>query len=234
MQITRKNSVKYVGALFLSVILFTTCRHLPEAVDPGTALPGSTGRTCSVDSVYFANDILPLINSTCAMSGCHDAVTRKEEVQLTNYTTIMQYVVPGDAGNSKINKVILKWGNERMPPPPKPALTADQIAKIQKWIKQGALNNACDRCDTIDFKFSTAVSPILQGKCQGCHNASLLSGGVDLSTYPGVKAAALSGKLYNSLTWTSGTSPMPKTGFKIPECEITQIKKWIDSGTPNN
>jgi len=224
----------YLNILLLS-LLFFTCKHQPpETIDPISGIPGSTGRPCSNDSVYFANDILPLLNSSCALTGCHNAITKEGDVQLTDYTSIKKEVVPGWASKSKLYEVIIETGKDRMPPSPMPAFTADQIAKVKKWIDQGAKNNACDRCDTVNFKYSTAIKPLMESKCQGCHNASNPGGGIDLSTYAGANAVALNGKLYNSVNWVSGFSPMPKGAIKMPACEINQIKKWIDAGSLNN
>ena len=219
---------------FLATIFWIACKHtLPEPLDPGNPTNGS-GRQCNVDSVYFTNDILPLLGSNCAMSGCHDATSRQNGVVLTNYTNIMKEVDAGRASNSKLYKILIEKDQDRMPPLPKSALTADQLAKIRTWINQGAKNNYCDRCDTTNSKFSTAISPILQSRCQGCHNPSNLSGGIDLSTYPGAASVGLNGKLYGTVNHTTGYSPMPKSANKIPDCEIKQIKKWIDAGVPNN
>jgi len=231
-------SLGFIALLF--IIAINSCKHepppIPENGNPGGIIgaPGSIGRACSPDSVYFANEISPLITSTCAMAGCHDAITHKEGVNLTTYSNIMKYVIAGNAASSKLYKEIIKTGSERMPPAPMPAWTADQKAKLQKWINQGAKNNACDACDTTDFKYSTAIKTLMANKCQGCHNPASLGGNVDLSTYAGVKASALSGKLYGSITWAAGISAMPKGGVKMPDCEIKQVKKWIDAGTPNN
>ncbi|MFT3844667.1 MAG: hypothetical protein QM725_06420 [Lacibacter sp.] len=241
-QLKRKVSVNLiVTGIIVVIISFTinSCKHQIPVTDtnnPGglTGTPGSTGRTCSTDSVYFANEIFPLVSSTCAMSGCHDAVTHKDGVNLTTYANIMKYVVPGNASNSKLYKEIVKTGSERMPPPPMAAWTSDQVAKLAKWINQGAANNVCDKCDTTDYKYSTAIKTIMQNKCQGCHNPALLGGNIDLSTYTGVKASIANGKLYGSITWASGFSGMPKGGVKMPDCQIVQIKKWIDAGSPNN
>ena len=60
-----------------------------------------------------------------------------------------------------------------------PAWTTEQITKLRTWINQGARNNACDRCDTTDYKFSTAIKPLLQNKCQGCHNPASKGGNID-------------------------------------------------------
>jgi hypothetical protein len=207
----------------------------PASGNPGglSGVPGTTGRACSPDSVYFANDIYPLISSTCAMSGCHDARTRADGVDLSNYAGILREVSPGRPTNSELYKEIVKTGSERMPPPPMPAWTAAQVALLNKWITQGAKNNACDRCDTLDFKYSTALKNIVSAKCQGCHNPSNKSGNIDLSTYAGLKAVTTNGRLYGSVTWSTGYSKMPPA-LKLPDCEIRQIKKWIDAGAPNN
>ncbi len=232
----------FAALLFVTLIvtILYSCKHeIPQTPDSGlpggvSGLPGSVGKPCSPDSVYFANSIFPLISSTCAMTGCHDAASHADGVVLTTYNNIMKYVVAGNAGNSKLYKVIIRTDNERMPPPPAPAWTSEQKAALQKWINQGAKNNACDKCDTVDFKYSTAIKTIMQNKCQGCHNPASLGGAVDLSTYNGVKASAQTGKLYGSVIWSSGVSAMPKGGIKLPDCEITQIRKWIEAGMQNN
>lgn len=229
-----------IGIIAFGIIFaINSCKHQIPVIDNGnpggvSGIPGSTGKTCSTDSVYFANEIFPLISSTCAMSGCHDATTQKEGVNLSTYANIMRYVVPGSATSSKLYREIVKTGSERMPPPPMAAWTSDQVAKLTKWINQGAANNACDKCDTTDYKYSTAIKTLMQNKCQGCHNPALLGGNIDLSTYTGVKAVAVNGKLYGSITWTTGFSAMPKGGIKMADCEISQVKKWIDAGSPNN
>ena len=116
-----------------------------------------------------------------------------------------------------------------------PALTAAQKTLIAKWITQGAKNNNCTgRCDTAIFTFTGAVKSLMDNKCVGCHNPSSLGGNIDLSTYNGVKAVALNGKLYGSVAQQSGYSSMPKNGFKLSDCEIGQIQKWISAGSLNN
>lgn len=237
-----KNNFFYLAILLVSGIwLLNACRHeLPIPVPGGGA--GGTGgggypptSTCSPDSVYFVNQVMPIISSNCTMSGCHDNITHADGVNLTTYTNIMKYVRVGDAANSKLYKVIIKTGNDRMPPPPMPALTTTQKTLIQKWINQGAKNNSCiGSCDTTVFTYSGAVKPIMDAKCAGCHNPANLGGNIDVSTYNAVKVVALNGKLYGSVAHQPGYSPMPKNSAKLSDCEIRQIQKWIGAGTLNN
>ncbi|MDP4263967.1 MAG: c-type cytochrome domain-containing protein [Bacteroidota bacterium] len=224
------------------LIAFIACRHqlLDNTGNGGTGSGGGGGvpqavSGCSPDTVYFVNEIMPLISSNCTMSGCHDNITHAEGVNLTTYTNIMQYVVAGNASASKLYKVIIQTNGDRMPPPPMAAFTTDQKAKIQKWINQGAKNNNCiGSCDTAVFTYNAAIKVIIGNKCVGCHNPSSLGGGIDLSTYNGVNTVALNGRLYGSVANQPGFSPMPKNSPKLSDCEIRQIQKWINAGSLNN
>jgi len=237
----KKRYVFITLLVFITAVFFINgCRHefpLPPSGGSGTGgggIPLPTSN-CSPDSVYFINQVMPVISSNCTMSGCHDNITHADGVNLTTYTKIMQYVVPGNASNSKLYKVIIKTDGERMPPPPMAAMTASQKAIIQKWINQGAKNNNCmGNCDTAIFTFSGAVKPIMDYKCAGCHNPSNLGGNIDLSTYNSVRVVALNGKLYGSVAQQAGYSPMPKNSAKLSDCEIRQVQKWISAGSLNN
>lgn len=217
------------------IVVFFACRHqLLDVPGSGSGVPPAVS-SCSPDTVYFVNEIMPIISSNCTMSGCHDNITHAEGVNLTTYNNIMRYVNAGNASSSKLYKVIIKTNGDRMPPPPMAAFTAEQKTKIQKWINQGAKNNNCiGSCDTAVFSYSVAVKIIMSNKCVGCHNPSSLGGSIDLSTYNGVKAVALNGKLYGSVANQSGYSPMPKNSSKLSDCEIRQIQKWIIAGSLNN
>ncbi len=238
-----KNKFTYlIPVIIIMLILLNACRH--EILFPGSGSGSGTGggggtppptSNCSPDSVYFVNQVMPLISSNCTMSGCHDNITHADGVNLTSYTNIIRYVKPGNAADSKLYKVIIKTDGDRMPPPPMPPMTAEQKALIQKWINQGARNNNCiGACDTAVFTYSGAVKPIMVAKCAGCHNPANLGGNIDLSTYDAVRISALNGKLYGSVAHQPGYSPMPKNSAKLSDCEIRQIRKWIDAGSLNN
>ncbi|MFN8253593.1 MAG: c-type cytochrome [Ferruginibacter sp.] len=233
---SRLDYIEIAGLLLFLLILFFSCKHeIPQQplVDP--PVDGGT-QTCSADTVYFQNKVLPLINSSCAMSGCHDAITHKEGVNLTSYANIIATggVKPGNPSGSKLYTVLNKTGGDRMPPPPAAAFTQAQKDIIYKWILQGAKNNACNDCDTTVFTYNAGIAPIMNTYCKGCHNPSSLGGGIDLSAYAGVKATAVNGKLVGSITHASGYIAMPQGGNKLSDCRITQIKKWITAGSLNN
>ena len=233
----KKNRYAIIPGLIVLVLLMYACRHELFDQIPGGAGAGNPPPTssCSPDTAYFINDIMPIISSNCTMSGCHDNITHANGVNLTTYGNIIRYVAPGNAADSKLYKVLIKTGDERMPPPPMLPLTTAQITLIQKWINQGAKNNNCiGQCDTAVFTYSGAVKPIIDRKCVGCHNPANLGGNIDLSTYNAVRNVALNGKLYGSVAQQPGYSPMPKNGIKLSDCEIRQIQKWIAAGSLNN
>lgn len=217
--------------LLAGLSAWTSCRHQIPTPNGGATVSAN----CSTDTVYFVNDVLPLLQSNCAMSGCHDAGTAADGVRMTDYANIMDEVKAGNAGDSKLYRMIIRTDNERMPPPPRPAFTAAQKALIQQWINQGAKNNSClNRCNTSVFTYSGAVRPLLDSKCVGCHGGTAPSGGVNLADYSNTRTWALNGRLYGSIAHQTGFSPMPKNSAKLSDCEIQQVQQWIQAGAQNN
>jgi len=224
--------------LTIAAGLLFACKH--QVINPGDnggGGPDTTGNggggsdTSSV--ICFEAEVLPIFQSSCAQAGCHDPGTKEEGYVLNTYNNIMKKgIKPGDPNSSKLYEVIV---DGEMPPAGYTKLTKEQIATIKQWILEGANNTTgCSGCDTAVFTYSGAVKGIMQNSCVACHSATLQNGGADLSTYSGVKSAAVAGTLTGTITHASGYSPMPQGGNKLSDCEITQIQKWIDSGTLNN
>ncbi len=205
---------------------------------------GSATSTCDPDTVYFQNQVLPLLQSNCAISGCHDATTRKEGVQLTDYNSIVKTggVVAGNPNSSKLYTILSGGGGDNdkstqegiMPPPPKSPFSTDQKNLVKNWILQGALNNVCDACDTTNVSFKTSVFPIVETYCLGCHSGTAPGGGIYLRDYNDLVAVANNGKLMGSIRHDAGYSPMPKNANKLSDCQIATFNIWIKNGTPNN
>lgn len=208
----------------------------PPLPDDGSG----SGIPCNADTVYFERDILPLITSSCAYAGCHNAASKKDGVILDNYTNIIKTgkVKAFNPGDSELFEVITETDpKDVMPPPPASKLTSTQIALIEKWIRQGAKNNRCDEdgsaCNTNNVSYTNYVKPAI-ASCVTCHKTGNASGGVTLDTYASTKAAALNGKLHGSISWSPGFKAMPQGGSKLPDCTIKKIKSWVDAGAPEN
>jgi hypothetical protein len=232
-----------MGVSVLALII--SCKHeIPGSTDAGGNNGGGNpappaASTCSPDSIYFQQQVLPIFISNCASSGCHDAVSHQDGVVLTSYNNIMTSgeIRAGNPNNSKAFKKITETdNNDRMPPAPRARLSQEQVEIIRKWIVQGAKNNSCQNsaCDTASVTYSGAIRTIISNKCQGCHGNTSPGGGNNFTSYAGVKAKVDDGRLWGAVNHLSGFSPMPKNGNKLSDCELAQIRIWIAAGAPNN
>jgi uncharacterized membrane protein len=190
-------------------------------------------------AVCFESDVLPLFQSNCAKSGCHDAASRSDGYRLDSYANIVvNGITPGNAVQSKIYEVLIDNDpSDRMPQAPNAPLTMAQINTIATWINEGARNttNCAAICDSSQFAYSLGVKPILQTYCLGCHaGTAVAGGGIQLGDYTSVKAQVSTGNLYNAISHTGSASPMPKNASKLSDCNIAIIRKWIEAGSPNN
>ena len=206
----------------------TTCADTSQQGN-GTGNDYYNPRAC------FTRDILPVLLSRCATSGCHDAVSHREGYVFASYSTTLQAVTPGYPSGSKLYNVIKPGaGEDRMPPAGSPQLSMTEIDSIAAWIRYGALNENCgEACDTINpVTFSGVIWPVMQTSCTGCHSGTSPSGGINLSSYAGVSSAAASGLLLNSLKGTGVTRMPPGNPFSA--CRIRQFEIWINNGYLNN
>lgn len=230
--------------IFAVIVLVLSClndKNMPNPTTTGTDT--STGTTptqpstpavvtCSPDTVYFQQTILPLITSNCAMSGCHDAISHKEGVILTDYTHIRAYSSTTNPAGSTLYRTIATGYM-----PPKGPLASAQMASLLKWMQQGAKNNSCvasGNCVATNVSFANTVLPTLRTNCTGCHSGTTPSAGIDLNSYATVKVQAANGKLVGSISHSAGFIPMPSATVSLSACEISQIKAWVTDGMLNN
>jgi cytochrome c5 len=229
----KRNHILFLLSVF--GIFFGACKH--ESTVPLANLAADStryrGLSCSADTVYFYNDIGPLIITSCAMSGCHDGNSFGPDA-LTTYSKIRSIVSPGNVAGSKMYRV-LTGSDGRMPPSPRAAFTTAQLALVSTWIQQGAKNNGCidKACDTTTVTYSTTIVPILQSNCTGCHSGNNPSGGIKLDNYASVSTVVANKKLIGSITQSTGYWAMPPNG-KLSDCNIGKIKAWVYRGALNN
>ena len=93
-----------------------------------------------VPEISFSNDIQLILSGNCSMPACH-GTDAASEFPLVTYQNVMNEgdVKAGDANASELYQVLLRTGDERMPPTG--PLTDIQIKKIFIWIEQGAKDN---------------------------------------------------------------------------------------------
>lgn len=103
----------------------------------------------------------------------------------------------------------------------------------EELLYGGSAGGPCtDSAGTVSY--SLKVVPLLRQYCYSCHTGSFPSGNAVMGTYTADKAMGLSGKLAGTIAHAAGYSPMPKGSPKMSNCQIATIRKWIDSGMPDN
>ncbi len=228
------------GIFILTGLLSNSgCKHRP-VVDMDMPPDDTTMvQPCHPDTVYFQLQILPILVSNCALPGCHSAISPQEGIELTSYQKVMQTadIKPGDLDGDLWEAINETDPEKRMPRPPSPPLTAEQINLIRTWILQGAKDLTCDPtgvCDTVGMSFANDIQPILNTYCTGCHGGSAPLGGINLSNFSGVSVVVNNNRILGAIRRQPGFSPMPQGGNPLPECHINQIAAWINQGAQNN
>ena len=169
-----KTSQRLMVVAAATIGVLAACQHHPDVIDDngngnGNNNPPDTivyvnPDPCSPDTVYFQNTILPMINSSCSMNGCHDSNGSGDASPYTTYGQIR-----GDR-NSMLSEML----QGSMPPWNSGiTMTDEQIAQFQLWIQQGARNNSCiEDCDSTQGSYATNVLPIIETYCVGCHGSN--------------------------------------------------------------
>ncbi|MBL7952103.1 MAG: hypothetical protein JNM62_10315 [Flavobacteriales bacterium] len=228
------------------IVILAACKHEPP-VGPLVEEPGNGGGgggveppdevvVCDANTVWFQQQIQPLLTSNCTMGdGCHSSATDDNDgIDLTSYAALMNsgVVQDGDLWEA-IND---NDPDDRMPRPPQTPLTQEQIDLIGQWIQQGAQNNSCEpsACDTLNVTYTGTIRPVVQARCQGCHSGATPQGGLDLSSWSVLNAVAADGRLAGAIQHLPSFEPMPRNAPRMNDCRISQFLIWIDAGAPNN
>lgn len=225
--------LSFIGGL----VVFSSCTH-ETTLQPNLE-----------ETVYFNTQILPMFQNTCAVSGCHNSVTKEDGYDLSNYASIISKgIIPGDATKSLIYKTIT--GESKLMPPNNP-LPIDQRTLVKLWIDQGA-EETIDPGSLIDTtnidsippaSFAREVQSILISNCasSGCHDAATAEMGYDFTSYEsavnkGVIAydAAVS-KVYRVIIASENEAnfmpPSPRNRLSSEQSEV--IANWINRGAKN-
>jgi hypothetical protein len=85
---------------------------------------------CDALDVSFSNQVFPIIQGNCSITGCH--VAGGNGMLLENYNNVKAYVDNGTMFDRVVNTQDM---------PPSQPLTSCQIDQIDSWINAGAPNN---------------------------------------------------------------------------------------------
>lgn len=86
------------------------------------------------ENVSYANDVLPIISTNCAFSGCHGGPSGAAGVVLDDYTQLKAIV-----DDERLVNVINNTNNFSLMPPS--GLADSSIALIEQWVIEGAEEN---------------------------------------------------------------------------------------------
>jgi hypothetical protein len=218
--------------IFLAILLFLGTSYFYFGCKHDPVIPKHT--------ICFESEVLPVIVSNCARSGCHDASSGAQGYNFSDYNGIMEAVNPGNPGKSSLYQSIKGTIESIMPPSPSAPLTSVQIQTIKMWIEQGAENttncenNGTNGCDSINVTYSGTIQPLLGNYCVGCHNSGTASGNANLDGYTNVKSYldAHKSNFVNAINYNSSIK-MPPSG-KLSDCNIAKFIHWINNSYPNN
>ena len=120
----------------LNGIAIFSCTAKKAELDPLCNMP---------QTVSFANDVLPIINANCSISGCHTGSSPTGNLDLdaaVAYTKLMKtgtgYI---DTINPNFSLLYAQMISTSKPMPPTGKLDACKTGLILKWIQQKAKNN---------------------------------------------------------------------------------------------
>ncbi|MEK6772308.1 MAG: c-type cytochrome [Bdellovibrionota bacterium] len=178
---------------------------------------------------------MSILSSKCAR--CHNpAAAPSMGTDITDITNVdfllfKHLVIPGQPDSSDL---ILSIQEGRMPPDGSP-VTVSELDALTKWIQSGLVDESGtvtppSGSAPLTATFASLNSKIFTARCTGCHNAGNARGGVNLSTYNGVKASTANGVLYASVS----NGSMPQGGSRLTAEELARLNEWIKMGAPNN
>lgn len=222
------------------MLFFGACKSEPIIPDGGIQIPieqdPGDENPCPEGVISFQHEVLPIMISACAYSGCHDAATAEDDVVLDSYENVIKEVTPGDPNDSELYESITETDQDDiMPPPPASPLTSAQIRTIKDWISQGAENTNCGApCDSTASSFASDIFPLLQNYCIGCHNVTRADGNVDIDSYDKIIPYVENGQLVGTMAHEPLFIKMPPGGSKVSDCRIAQVQKWINEGAQDN
>lgn len=89
---------------------------------------------CNTDNMSYATDVAPIISVNCLV--CHSTASNLGNVRLEGYTALKTYV-----DNGKLLGAIKHQSGFSAMPQNAPKLSSCNIAKIEQWVADGALDN---------------------------------------------------------------------------------------------
>jgi hypothetical protein len=114
-------------SLLSGLIAFNACKK--DAVDYAAQA------TCTGSAPTYSGEIESILNTNCALSGCHSASSARAGINLSDYAN-----ASSQFKNNSDNLTSVHHGSGVKPMPQGGAqLSADLINKLDCWVKNGCL-----------------------------------------------------------------------------------------------
>jgi|GEM_PF-135986 len=209
--------------------------------------------------ICFEGQVLPIFQSSCAISGCHGQ-DRESDYVLNSYDGILSAVEPGNSSASPAYTSLTSIWSEYMMPPDQP-LSLENRTLIRIWIEQGAKNTTCPDTssnppDTTENPPDTTIiepyvnpracyerdiQPLLVASCafSGCHDKNTHAEGYNFSDYTNTLKAVKPNNpggsvLYEKITVTESEDRMPPPPYQaLTSAQKDSIYNWISYGALN-
>ncbi|MBL7554560.1 MAG: hypothetical protein JNM24_01965 [Bdellovibrionaceae bacterium] len=221
-------------ACMLLVVSFQNCSAV------GSASSSKSAKLSSENDILGAQ-ALEILSAKCLT--CHNPDKPEggiSDITDLNFLLYYRLVIPGQPEISDVIRVI-KEGSM----PPGGGVSVSDLAALNRWILEGLIDDSGnvaipDGSATLEPRYSSIKTRIINTKCLGCHSGANLSGGVDLTTYATTVANNIAragnpggSRLVTSMERT-GNDFMPRNGARIPASDIAIVRQWIQDGAQNN
>ncbi len=128
--------MKYALFAFVLIAIFSVSCGEEDSPGVGTIPDMMEEDVCEDITATFSNDVLPIINAACALSGCHVAGGNGNG-NFESYEGVKAKADNGSLLNRAVNQGNMPPSNTSGPQ----SLTDEQKLAIQCWIEAGAMNN---------------------------------------------------------------------------------------------
>lgn len=231
----RKWLIAIISWCVLTVLSFQNCSAV------GQANGSSTSNKSMSEADVLGAQALEILSAKCLT--CHNPDKPEggiSDITDLNFLLYYRLVIPAQPEISDIIRVI-KDGSM----PPGGGISTDELQALNRWILEGLIDDSGnvaipDGSATLEPRYSSIKTRIINTRCLGCHSGGNPSGGVDLTTHASTVANNIAragnpggSRLVTSLERT-GNDFMPRNGARLPASDIAIIRQWIQAGALNN
>lgn len=115
-----------------SLLILASCTKDETTPPAGNPDP----MACDTNSITYAADVAPILNGSCATSGCHNGATMQSGLDLSTYASAKLI-----ADDGRLTGVINHANGFPTMPRNASKLPQCTIDQIQAWINAGAMDN---------------------------------------------------------------------------------------------